>query len=119
MPVVDLAVKLGMEPAKLTRWSCIVVVEVKQGGETVVLGLLADAIGHVIELEPEEVLAPPAFGTPIHGEYLVGMGKVGMGKKFVLLLDLDKVLSSQELAATTELRAPVETPSAGTSETSA
>ncbi len=110
VPVVDLAVKLGMGPATLTRWSCIVVVEVRMGEERVVLGLLADAIGQVIELEPEAVAPPPAFGTPVQVEYLLGMGRVGTGRKFVLLLDIDKVLSSQEVLAANALRSPGDAP---------
>jgi purine-binding chemotaxis protein CheW len=110
VPVVDLAVKLGMPPATLTRWSCIVVVEVKLGGDRIVLGLLSDAIGQVMELEPGDVVPPPAFGTPVHVDYLLGMGRVGTGKKFVLLLDIDKVLSSQEILTASVLTAPVEEP---------
>ncbi len=106
VPVVDLAVKLGMPPSVLTRWSCIVVVEVKLGQERLVLGLLSDAIGQVIELEPGAVVPPPSFGTPIHGDYLLGMGRLGTGKKFVLMLDIDKVLNSQEVLAASTLRAP-------------
>ena len=108
VPVVDLSVKLGMPPSQLTRWSCIVVVEVKLGQERIVLGLLSDAIGQVIELEPEAVMPPPSFGTPIHVDYLLGMGRLGTGKKFVLLLDIDKVLSSQEVLAANAVRVPVD-----------
>jgi purine-binding chemotaxis protein CheW len=108
VPVVDLAVKLGMPPATLTRWSCIVVVEVKLGGERVVLGLLADSIGQVIDLGPGEVVPPPSFGAPVHVDYLLGMGRPGGSRKFVLLLDIDKVLSSQEVLATSVLQAPVD-----------
>ncbi|WP_257450922.1 chemotaxis protein CheW [Archangium lipolyticum] len=110
VPVVDVAVKLGMPPATLTRWSCIVVVEVKLGGERLVLGLLADAIGQVMELAPGEVVPPPAFGAPVHVDYLVGMGRPGGGKKFVLLMDIDKVLSSQEVLVASTLRTQAETP---------
>jgi purine-binding chemotaxis protein CheW len=106
VPVVDLAVKLGMPPATLTRWSCIVVVEVKLEGERIVLGLLADSIGQVLELGPGDVLPPPSFGTPVHGDYLVGMGRPGSSQKFVLLLDIDKVLSSQEVLTARALHAP-------------
>lgn len=106
VPVVDLAVKLGMAPSHLTKWSCIVVVEVRMGGERIVLGLLSDAIGQVMELEPGAVMPPPAFGTPVHVDYLMGMGRVGTGKKFVLLLDIDKVLSSQEILAASSLSVP-------------
>jgi purine-binding chemotaxis protein CheW len=114
VPVVDLAVKLGQPSSPLTRWSCIVVVEVKLGGERVILGMLSDAIGQVIELAPGDVMAPPAFGTPVHVDYLLGMGRVGTGKKFVLLLDIDKVLNSQEVLAASALRTPVDAGSSGT-----
>jgi len=107
VPVVDLAVKLGAPPVTPTRWSCIVVVEVKFGGERLVLGLLADSIGQVIELAPEDVVPPPAFGAPVHVDYLVGMGRMGAGRKFVLLLDIDRVLSGQEVLAASSLQAPV------------
>jgi purine-binding chemotaxis protein CheW len=110
VPVVDLSVKLGMAPSTLTRWSCIVVVEVKMGEERVVLGLLSDAIGQVIELEAGAVVPPPAFGTSVHVDYLLGMGRLGTEKKFVLLLDIDKVLSSQEVLTASALRAPVDAP---------
>lgn len=105
VPVVDLTVKLGLPPIQLTRRSCIVVVEVRQGNENIVLGLLADAIGQVIELGPEDVAPPPAFGTPVHVDYLLGMGRVGTARKFILLLDIDKVLSGQEVLSATALRA--------------
>lgn len=110
VPVIDLAVKLGMPPSTLTRWSCIVVVEVKMGGDRIVLGLLSDAIGQVMELEPGDVVPPPPFGTPVHVDYLMGVGRVGTGKKFVLMLDIDKVLSSQEILTASVLAAPADTP---------
>jgi purine-binding chemotaxis protein CheW len=110
LPVVDLAVKLGMPPSIITKWSCIVVVEVKLGGERIVLGLLTDAIGQVMEMESGDVVPPPPFGTPVHVDYLLGVGRVGTGKKFVLLLDLDKVLSTQEVLSASVLAPPMDEP---------
>lgn len=92
VPVVDLTVKLGLAPITLTRRSCIVVVEARLGGESVVLGLLADGIGQVLDLGPEDVVPPPALGTPVHAGFLMGLGRLGAGRGFVLLLDIDKVL---------------------------
>jgi purine-binding chemotaxis protein CheW len=97
LPVVDLAMKFGLPPSTVNRRSCIVVVEVKLQGEKRVMGVLADAVGQVLELGPGEVEPPPAFGTPVRADYLVGMGRIG--KKFILLLDVDRVLSSHELLA--------------------
>lgn len=102
LPVVDLAVKFGLPPCTVTRRSCIVVVELTAQDERVVMGVLADAIGQVLEFAPGDVEAPPAFGTPMGGEFLVGMGRAG--KKFVLLLDMARVLSGHELLATSAVR---------------
>ncbi|MFL5352654.1 chemotaxis protein CheW [Archangium sp.] len=108
VPVIDLSVRLGMPPATLSRWSCIVVVEVTLGGERVVLGLLVDSIGQVIELAAGEVAPPPGFGTPVKVNYLLGMVRSDAGRKFVLLLDLDKVLGSEEVLSAAALLPPAE-----------
>lgn len=101
VPVIDLPVKLGMPPATLSRWSCIVMVEVNHGGERVMLGLLVDSIGQVIDVAAGDVVPPPGFGTPVNVDYLKGMIRSDAGRKFVLLLDIDKVLSSQEVLSAT------------------
>jgi purine-binding chemotaxis protein CheW len=98
VPVVDLTVKLHLPPATLTRRSCIVVVEARRADETIVLGVLADAIGQVLDLGPEDVLRPPSFGTPVHADYLLGLGRLATDARFVLLLDIDRVLNAQEIA---------------------
>jgi purine-binding chemotaxis protein CheW len=109
LPVVDLAMKLGLPPTTVHRRSCIVVVEVAFQEEKLVMGVLVDAVGQVLELGPEEVEPPPAFGAPVQADYLVGMGR--FGKKFILLLDMGRVLSSQDLrVASTAITAPHEQP---------
>jgi len=95
VPVVDLALKFGLPESPITKRTCIVVVEVDLDGERTVMGVMADAVSQVIDLGPEDVEPPPAFGTRVHMDYLLGMGKAG--KKFILLLDIDRVLSANEL----------------------
>lgn len=90
VPVVDLAAKLGLPPTNVSRWSCIILVEVAIEGEETVVGVLVDAMGQVIELSPEDVEKPPSFGTRARGEALRGMGKVG--NKFIMILDIERVL---------------------------
>lgn len=94
VPVIDLAVKFGLGEAPVTKWTCILIVESAFGGEKAVVGIVADAVSEVIELGPADVEPAPPFGTKVRLEYLLGMGKVERG--FVLLLDLDCVLSSEE-----------------------
>jgi purine-binding chemotaxis protein CheW len=97
VPVVDLAVKLGLPATPITKRTCIVIVEVDLDGTPTVMGVMADAVSQVMDLAPQDIEAPPAFGTQVRVDYLRGMGKIG--KKFVLLLDIDRVLGAAELLA--------------------
>ncbi len=108
LPVIDLAMKLGLPPSTVHPRSCIVVVEVTFQGEKLVMGVLADAVGQVLELGPGDVEPPPAFGTPVHADYLTGMARAG--RKFVLLLDIDRVLNSQEIRAASAATEPQDPP---------
>jgi purine-binding chemotaxis protein CheW len=92
VPVVDLAVRLGLPETVVGKESCIVVVEIELGGEPAVVGLLVDRVRHVLEWTAGDIQPPPAFGTHAGVDCLQGMGRVG--KKFVLLLDVDTLLAA-------------------------
>src|SRR3712207_717622 len=66
LPVIDLPMNFARSPSTMNRRSCIVVVEVAFQGEKLVMGMLADAVGQVLDLGPGDVEPPPAFGTPVH-----------------------------------------------------
>jgi purine-binding chemotaxis protein CheW len=111
VPVVDLAVKFGLPESFVTRRTCIVVVEVDLEAEQTVMGVMADAVSQVIDLGAEDIEPPPAFGTRVHVDYLRAMGKAG--KKFILILDIDRILSASELQPAAEASAvPVPGPAA-------
>lgn len=95
VPVVDLAVRFGLDERPATKTTCIVIVEVQQDSENTVMGVIADAVNQVIDLNADDIEQPPAFGTRVRLEYLAGMGK--LGKKFALILNIDRVLSAAEL----------------------
>ncbi len=101
VPVVDLAVKFGLGETPVTSRTCVLIVEASLEDERAVMGVLADQVREVLELTAEDVEPPPTFGTQVKVEFLTGMAKVGKG--FVLLLDLDRVLSAREKAAAFEL----------------
>ncbi len=111
VPVVDLAVKFGLPATPLTKRTCIVIVEVDLEGTQTVMGVMADAVSQVMDLAPQDIEAPPAFGTRVRVDYLRGMGKVG--RRFVLLLDVDRVLAAPDLAAALSLPAPAGDPALG------
>ncbi len=94
VPVVDLGVKFGKAEVAPTKRTCVLVVETRAGADVLTVGVLADAVNEVVDLRPEDVEPPPAFGSGVRLDYLVGMGKVGKG--FVLLVDIDRVLTASE-----------------------
>jgi purine-binding chemotaxis protein CheW len=101
VPVVDLGVKFGMEERAVTKTSCIVIIETQFEGQNATIGIVADAVSQVMDLAADDIRAVPEFGTRIKVDYLLGMAQ--LGKKFALLLDVDKVLSTDELLHLTEL----------------
>jgi purine-binding chemotaxis protein CheW len=100
VPVVDLAVKFGLPASGISKFSCIIITEVMFEGENLTMGVLADSVSQVIELSADEIEQTPPFGTRVKTEFLLGMGT--LGKKFCLILDIDKVLSADEILAVTE-----------------
>lgn len=113
VPVVDLAAKFGLGETAPTRLTCILIVEALLEGTPTVVGVLADSVQEVVELGKDDVEATPAFGTQVKVEFLLGVGK--LGKRFVLLLDLDRVISADEGAFAREA-APEDAPAAPTPE---
>ena len=97
VPVIDLRLKFAMEETAQTVNTCIIVVEVMMDGENIVLGALADSVQEVIEMEPSQIEAAPHIGTHLKTEFIRGMGK--HDGRFVMILDIDKVFSSVEMAA--------------------
>ena len=95
VPVIDLAVKFRLAPSVVGKLTCIVITEVECEGEPTVMGVMADSVRQVIDLKPEDIEVPPSFGTRVKVDYLLGMAR--SGKKFCLLLDTEKVLSTEEL----------------------
>ena len=101
VPVVDLAVKFGLAPTQLTRRTCVVMVELEHEAERLVLGVMADSVHHVIDLTPEQIQPPPSFGPKVRVDCIQGMGNTSDSGAFVVLLDIDRVLSSNEILAAT------------------
>jgi len=97
VPVVDLNMKFGMDETKKTVNSRVIIGEVDVDGEDTVIGVLADSVHEVIDLEPENIEPAPKIGTKLNTEFLRGMGK--REEEFIMILDIDKVFSADELAA--------------------
>ena len=100
VPVIDLAARFGGAPSTPGRRSCIVIVEVTGAdGVRRDIGVLVDAVSEVLDIPPAEIEPPPSFGARIRADFIFGMGKVN--GKFVIILNIDKVLSVDEIAMLT------------------
>ncbi len=95
VPVVDMRLKFGMEDQEKTRDSCIIVVEVDVEGESLTVGALADSVQEVMDMEESQIEPPPRIGTRLNTEFIKGMGN--LGDKFVIILDINKVFSADDL----------------------
>ena len=100
-PVVDMRLKFGMTGSEVTVNTCIIIVEIELDGETTVLGALADSVEEVMELDPDQIEPPPRIGMRLKTKFIKGMGK--RDDEFIIILDIDKVFSSDELAAAQEM----------------
>ena len=96
VPVIDLGARFGKQQTQVGRRTCIVILEVNSGEEQQVIGVVVDAVNEVLEIAPADIEPPPAFGAHIRTDFIQGMGKVG--GTFVILLDVGRVLSVDELA---------------------
>jgi len=97
VPVVDFRLCFGMSKTESTRNTCIVVVEVLLDDEPTVIGALADSVEEVVDLEPGQIQPPPRIGTRIRTDFIRGMGT--RDSEFIVILDIDRVFSSEELGA--------------------
>jgi len=96
VPVVDMRLKFGMTRTETTVNTCIIIVEIEIDGETTVLGALVDSVREVMDLEPDQIEPAPRIGTRLNTKFIKGMGK--KDDHFIIILDIDKVFSADELA---------------------
>ena len=96
VPVVDLSARFGRKGTDVTRRTCIVIIEVESGAERQDVGVMVDSVNEVLEIPGNQIEPSPSFGARIRTEFIHGMGKVN--GKFVIILDVDRVLSVDEMA---------------------
>ena len=95
LPVVDTRIKFNMPATEYTNNTCILVMEVEVEGEQVQVGGLVDAVQAVIEIDQEDILPPPSIGSKYRSEFISGIATID--DKFIMLLNMDRVFSSDEI----------------------
>jgi purine-binding chemotaxis protein CheW len=102
VPVIDMRLKFGMSVTEKTINTCVIIVEINLDGHTTVLGAMADSVQEVFELEADQIEPAPEIGTRLNTEFIKGMGKRN-DDEFIIILDIDKVFSSEEVAMVQEV----------------
>jgi purine-binding chemotaxis protein CheW len=102
VPVIDMRLKFGMPSVDQSVDSCIIVMEVEVDEESVTVGALVDSVQEVIDLDEAQIEPPPRLGTRLKTEFLKGMGN--QNGNFIMILNIDKVFSSEELNLVQDLK---------------
>jgi len=96
IPVVDLRLKFGLEAKEDTQRTCIIVVHLTHTAQEMTMGIIVDEVSDVLDIDQNQIEPPPSFGANIRTDFILGMGKVD--QKVMTMLDIDRVLSDQEIA---------------------
>lgn len=96
VPVIDLSARFDGRRSEAGKRTCIVIVEVQDNDLSHDIGIMVDAVSEVLEIPASEIEPAPAFGARIRADFIEGMGKVA--GKFVILLNIDRILSIEEIA---------------------
>jgi purine-binding chemotaxis protein CheW len=103
IPVLCLRAKFGLEPAAYTARTCIIVVQVRGEGGSMQVGIIVDAVSEVLNVVSGEIEDTPNFGGGVPTPYLLGMAKIK--DKVKILLDIDQVVSAQEILSLHDMAA--------------
>jgi purine-binding chemotaxis protein CheW len=95
IPVVDLRLKFGVEESGYTERTCIIVVEIQGQNGQLLMGNVVDSVSEVLNIKGGDIEDTPTFGAKTDTDFILGMAKMGSGIK--ILLDIEKVLSSDEV----------------------
>jgi purine-binding chemotaxis protein CheW len=99
IPVIDLPGRLGFNPIKIGKKTCIIIVEVNLENTTLEIGLLVDSVNQVYEILPQMIEEKPSFGAKIRKDFIAKMGKIE--DSFIVILNLERVLNVEELSVVT------------------
>ncbi|ODS31253.1 MAG: purine binding chemotaxis protein [Candidatus Scalindua rubra] len=99
IPVIDLRLKFSMPEEEHTQETCVIVVEVSRS----LIGIIVDSVSEVLDIRSEEIEDTPNFGHGIDTNFIEGLGKTK--GKIIILLDIEKVLSTEEMEMVEQIAA--------------
>jgi len=95
IPVIDLRLKFELPSKEDTERTCIIVVQIDQSAVQVTMGVIVDDVSEVVNIRAEQIEPTPSFGPNVDTDFIMGVGQVG--KNVIMLLDIGKILSCEEI----------------------
>jgi purine-binding chemotaxis protein CheW len=96
LPLIDTRLKFDMGETSYTTNTCILVLDIDMGGDSVHVGALVDSVQEVLEIDDASIMPPPSIGSKYKSEFIEGMAKVN--DEFIMLLNMDLIFSTDELS---------------------
>ncbi|WP_437827340.1 chemotaxis protein CheW [Sorangium sp. So ce1153] len=93
VPVVELALRLGLAVAPVSKNTCVVVVEVIVDGKLTMVGVVVESVGQVVDLALSDIEPPPTFGMALQPSAVLGLGR--LEARFIPILDIDALLAER------------------------
>ncbi len=97
VPVIDLSVRFGRAPTVEAKRTCIIIMELVQDEQMLLLGVMVDAVSAVLSIGVDHIEPRPSFGAGIRADFIEGM--INVSERFIVVLDVQRVLSVGELAS--------------------
>ncbi|MBO9537104.1 chemotaxis protein CheW [Herbaspirillum sp.] len=97
VPVIDLSVRFGRAPTVVAKRTCIIIMELAQDGQQLLLGVMVDAVSAVLSVQEDRIEPRPSFGAGVRADFIEGM--ININERFLVVLDVQKVLSVEELSS--------------------
>ncbi|WP_374420157.1 chemotaxis protein CheW [Chromobacterium sp.] len=101
VPVIDLSLRFARGETEINRRTCVVIIEVEGEEQLQLIGILVDAVHEVLAIPDADIEPPPQFGSKIRVDFIAGMAK--LDSHFIVLLNVNKVLSVDEMALISSL----------------
>ncbi len=102
VPVIDLRLRFGLEAIEYTKTTVVIVVTVQSASGNRIIGVVVDGVSDVLNLQVADIQPAPDFGTAVHTEFISGLVTIEAG--MVMLLDVDRLLSVEEMFALEAVR---------------
>jgi len=93
IPVIDMRLKFGLEKSEKTERTCIIVVQITRGQNSITIGIIVDEVSEVINVKASQISPTPPMGVAVNTDFIMGVGKVD--DSVIMLLDINKAFSDE------------------------